>query len=413
MGRAGLRKPGESFRSWDRGGRRRRNCVRWAEGRHSVGLSGVKMSAQPTKDLKRTPLYDLHCSLGARMVPFAGFAMPLQYPTGIKAEHLHTRIAVSLFDVSHMGQVTVIGVGAAPALEQLVPGDIDGLLPGRMYYTMLTNNTGGIVDDLMVTRIADERISLVVNASCREQDLAHLKAGLPGFAVEENPGRALLALQGPGAAGVLAGIVPEVADMRFMSAIECEADGVALAIARAGYTGEDGFEISMEEAAAAEFARRLLDFEAVEPAGLGARDSLRLEAGLCLYGADIDDGTTPVEAGLGWTIGKRRREDGGFPGAAIILDQLGAGPGRLLVGIRMEGGAPARAQSQVCDGDGTDIGEVTSGCFGPSFDGPVALGYVAASCAEPGTRLQVNIRGTLRSAETVKLPFIPHRYFKG
>ncbi len=373
---------------------------------------GHEMSAQPAEDLKRTPLHDLHVALGARMVPFAGFEMPLQYPAGITAEHLHTRQAASLFDVSHMGQVTVTGAGAASALERLVPGDIDGLGPGRMLYTMLTNESGGILDDFMVTRIKDDRVSLVVNAARRKANLAHLKAGLAGLAVEGHPNRAMLALQGPGAAAVLAEIVPEVAGMRFMSAIECVADGVALAITRSGYTGEDGFEISIEAAPAAGFAQSLLDFDAVEPAGLGARDSLRLEAGLCLYGADIDADITPVEAGLGWTISKRRREDGGFPGAALILGQLRDGPGRSLIGIRMAGGAPARAHALVCDADGATIGEVSSGGFGPSTGGPVALGYVAAPCAEPGTGLQVDIRGTLRPAEAVKLPFIPHRYFK-
>lgn len=359
---------------------------------------------------KRTPLFDLHVGLGARMVPFAGYSMPVQYPAGILAEHQHTRARASLFDVSHMGQVALRGDGAAAALERLVPGDVAGLAAGRVRYTLFTNDAGGILDDLMVTNGGD-RLFLVVNAARKEHDLTYLRSRLdPRVVVEELADRALLALQGPGAAEALSGLSPEVAAMPFMSARLLEVAGIGCVVTRSGYTGEDGYEISVPAVRAEELARRLLARPGVAPAGLGARDSLRLEAGLCLYGSDIDETTTPVEAGLGWTIGKRRRAEGGFPGADIILRQLKEGPARLRVGLRPDDRAPARAHTQVTDRDGQPIGEVTSGGFGPTVNGPVAMGYVLSPYAAVGTPVRLLVRGTPREGHVAALPFVPHRY---
>jgi aminomethyltransferase len=366
---------------------------------------------QSAETLERTALFRLHRELGARMVPFAGFEMPVRYPAGILAEHLHTRAHASLFDVSHMGQVAIRGAGAVAALERLVPADLAALAPGRVRYTMLTTATGGILDDLMVTNVG-KYLFLVINASRRAEDLAHLGAHLDGGSLDALDDRALLALQGPAAASVLAGLAPGAEHMKFMSAAPFTIDGSRLAIARAGYTGEDGFEISLPSVDAERIARLLLDHEEVAPAGLGARDSLRLEAGLCLYGNDIDTTTTPVEAGLGWTIGKRRRIEGGFPGDEIILAQLKDGAPRRLVGIKPHGRAPARADAEILDPKGAVIGTVTSGTFGPSAGGPVAMGYVEAGNRAAGTELALVVRGTPRPAQIVGLPFVPHRYFK-
>lgn len=357
---------------------------------------------------KRTPLYDLHVRLGARMVPFAGYAMPVQYPAGILAEHQHTRAHASLFDVSHMGQVVVPGAGAAAALERLVPGDIVGLKPGRIRYTQFTNDDGGILDDLMVTNAGDH-LFLVVNASRKGHDVAHLRAGL-GAAVEELADRGLLALQGRGAAAALATLAPDAAAMAFMSAQRLTVAGIACIVSRCGYTGEDGYEISVPADRAEDLANRLLGLPGVAPAGLGARDSLRLEAGLCLYGSDIDETTTPVEANLAWSIGKRRREEGNFPGAEVILRQLRDGPARLRVGVAPDGRAPARAHTEVVDADGQPIGEITSGGFGPSVNGPIAMGYIRASHAAEGTAVRLMVRGTPRDARIARLPFVPHHY---
>ena len=369
------------------------------------------MNATAEQNLKRTSLHALHRELGARMVPFAGYDMPLRYPAGILAEHLHTREKASLFDVSHMGQVTVRGAGRAAALEALVPADIQGLAAGRVRYTMFTNEAGGIRDDLMVTNGGDH-LFLIVNAACRDADLAHLRAGLAGLEVTELADRALLALQGPAAAAVIADVAPGAAELRFMSAASFDVAGCRLGISRSGYTGEDGFEISLPSADAEPIARRLLAHPAVSAAALGARDSLRLEAGFCLYGHDIDATTTPIEAGLGWTIGRRRREQGGFAGARVILDQIERGTDRRLVGIRPEGRAPARAHTPICDTHGAAIGEITSGGFGPSVGGAVAMGYVASDHARPDTRVILMVRGKARPARIVELPFVAHRYHK-
>lgn len=362
---------------------------------------------------RRTPLYDLHVSLGARLVPFAGWAMPVQYPAGIIAEHKHTRAQAALFDVSHMRQVALEGDGAAQALEALVPGDIQALSPGRMRYTMFTNEQGGILDDLMVSNAGDH-LHMVLNAARAEADLAHLRANLPdGVRLRVLDNRALLALQGPQAAAVLARLAPEAAEMGFMSARALDIAGIACYLSRSGYTGEDGFEISVPADKAEALARRLLDEPEVAPAGLGARDSLRLEAGLCLYGNDIDTATTPIEAGLAWTIGKRRRAEGGFPGAEIILRQLAEGPSRRRVGLRPEGKAPARAHTPVTDPAGNEIGVITSGGYGATVEGPVAMGYVAAAHAADGTEVRLVVRGRELPARVEKLPFVPHRYVRG
>lgn len=364
--------------------------------------------------LLRTPLDDLHQELGAKMVPFAGYRMPVQYPTGIIAEHRHTREAASLFDVSHMGQFTVSGGDTAAALESLVPMDIESLGVMRQRYCLLTNDTGGIRDDLMATR-RDDDFFLVVNAACKEADFAYISGAIgERCRVRRLDDRALLALQGPAAVEVLARLDPGVAELKFMDAGLFTLDGAACFVTRSGYTGEDGFEISLSADDAARLARTLLDADAVRPAGLGARDSLRLEAGLCLYGHDIDTATTPVEAGLAWAIQKVRRgggeRAGGFPGAAVILDQLDGGTGRRRVGIRPTGRAPVREGAELVDSTGAPAGRVTSGGFGPTVDGPVAMGYVDIRFSQPGTPLAATVRGREIEVEVQQLPFVPLRY---
>ncbi|MFQ5958243.1 MAG: glycine cleavage system aminomethyltransferase GcvT [Alphaproteobacteria bacterium] len=369
------------------------------------------MSDTPADTLKRTPLFDLHVELGAKLVPFAGYEMPVHYAGGILAEHLHTRAKAGLFDVSHMGQIAVRGADAAHALETLVPGDIAGLAPGAMRYTLFTNDAGGILDDLMVTNAGDH-LFVIVNAACKDADLAHLRAGLAGLDVEMHDDRALIALQGPRAAEALSRHAPGCGELRFMTWAAMRVDGVEAFVSRSGYTGEDGFEISLPEDAAATLARKLLDEPEVAPVGLGARDSLRLEAGLCLYGHDIDTTTTPVEARLTWTIARRRRNDGGFPGAEVIQRQLAEGPSRRRVGLRPDGRAPAREHTEVTDTAGRPIGTVTSGGYAPTVGGPVAMGYVAAEHAEPGAEVALVVRGTPRPAHVAALPFVPTRYHK-
>jgi aminomethyltransferase len=376
-------------------------------------LCGAFVSDQPDAPLQKTPLYALHVALGARMVPFAGYEMPVQYPTGIVAEHLHTRSQAGLFDVSHMGQARLQGAASAQALERLVPGDIQALKPDRMRYTLLTDANGGILDDLMVTNLGDH-LHLVVNAACKGADIEHLKRELePAVAVTPLPDRALLALQGPAAAAVLGRLMPEVKAMPFMSAGTCDLANIPCLISRSGYTGEDGFEISLPADLAERLARRLLAEPEVKPIGLGARDTLRLEAGLCLYGHDIDRSTTPVEADLGFALAKRRRESGGFLGAEVILRQLREGTARKRVGVQPEGRAPAREGTEILDNSGAQIGRITSGGFGPSIDRPIAMGYVTTAHAAIGSVLSLMVRGTPRPATIVPLPFVPHRYYRG
>jgi len=368
--------------------------------------------AAEAASLKRTPLYDLHRALGARMVGFAGYEMPVQYPAGIIAEHLHTRAKAGLFDVSHMGQIRLHGGAAARALEALVPSDIRGLAPGRMRYTLLLNEAGGILDDLIASG-ADDGVMLVVNAACKKADLAHLQANLDrAVAVEPRFERALLALQGPHAAAVLARFVGGVERMAFMSAADATIAGAPCVVTRSGYTGEDGFELSMGAADAVTVAETLLKVPEVAPIGLGARDTLRLEAGLCLYGHDIDETTTPVEAGLSWTIARNRRQAGDFPGAATILHQLAEGPSCRRVGIRPDGRAPARDGTQILDPAGNPVGRITSGGFGPSVGAPIAMGYVDAGHAADGNALALVVRDVPRPAHVAPLPFVPTRYYR-
>ena len=365
------------------------------------------------ENLKSTPLEALHVSLGAKMVPFVGYNMPVQYPLGVLKEHLHTRTEAGLFDVSHMGQATLTGKDVDAALETLVPGDLKGLKPGQIRYTLLLNETGGIIDDLMVTRVDDSTLYLVVNAACKDGDFAHIAEKLKGRAtLTRHEDAALLALQGPTAAKTLAKFIPNAAAMTFMTSRVDTFEDVPVRLFRSGYTGEDGYEISVPNAAATTVAKALLAEPGVQPIGLGARDSLRLEAGLCLYGSDIDTTTTPTEAALNWVIGARRRAEGGFPSADKILGQVKNGALKKRVGIKPLGKAPARAHTEIQDGSGKRIGEITSGGFGPSFNGPVAMGYVDAAFAKVGTPLALVVRGQPLPAEVAALPFVPHRYFK-
>jgi aminomethyltransferase len=362
--------------------------------------------------LQLTPLNALHRALGAKMVPFAGYDMPVQYPMGVLGEHNHTRTAAGLFDVSHMGQVRLDGPGAAAALETLVPADIVNLPVGKTRYAQFTDANGGILDDLMITNAGDH-LFLVVNAACKEQDLAHMRAGLKGVKVTELADRALLALQGPKAIDVMLRLAPSVGAMKFMTFGTATVAGIPVWLTRSGYTGEDGFEISVPASDAERFAKLLLEQPEVKPIGLGARDSLRLEAGLCLYGHDIDTTTSPIEADLAWSIQKRRREGGGFPGAARVQAELKDGPKRKRVGLLPDGKAPAREHTEITDMSGKRIGEITSGGFGPTVGGPVAMGYVDAAQAALGTKVQLVVRGVPRPATIVAMPFAPHRYFKG
>ena len=361
--------------------------------------------------LKTTPLDALHRELGAKMVPFGGYAMPVQYPTGILTEHLHTRHAAGLFDVSHMGQVRLVGDGAIAAIERLVPGDIQALALGRIRYTMLTNGKGGIIDDLMIARRAGE-LGLVVNAGTKLGDIAHLNAHLPkDVTLVHEAERALLALQGPAAVTVLERHIPGIGRTAFMTETGATLAGIAITLTRSGYTGEDGFELSIPADRAVDVARLLLAEAEVKPIGLGARDSLRLEAGLCLHGHDIDESTTPIEADLIWTISKRRRTEGGFVGDTVIQKQIAEGPARRRVGIQPEGRAPAREGTEIQIA-GQTVGRITSGGFGPSADRPVAMGYIDAGKAIPGTAVELIVRGKALPASIVTMPFVPHSYFK-
>ncbi|PIB12528.1 glycine cleavage system aminomethyltransferase GcvT [Vibrio rotiferianus] len=371
-----------------------------------------------TQELLKTPLHALHVEVGAKMVPFAGYDMPVQYPLGVKKEHLHTRDAAGLFDVSHMGQLRLIGDGAAAFLETLVPVDIVDLGAGKQRYAFFTNEQGGIMDDLMVANLGDH-LFVVVNAACKEQDIAHLQAHLPsGIELEIIDDRALLAIQGPKAAEVLARFAPEVAEMLFMDVRKVELLGVECIVSRSGYTGEDGYEISVPADKAEELARNLTGEEEVEWIGLGARDSLRLECGLCLYGHDLDTTTTPVEASLLWGIQKVRRADGeragGFPGAGIILKQIETKDVvRKRIGLVGQTKAPVREGAELFDAEGNKIGVVTSGTAGPNAGKPVSMGYVRADLAAIGTELFAEVRGKKLPMTVEKMPFVPQRYYRG
>jgi len=379
-----------------------------------VAAAAQAEAAAPLK----TPLHARHVALGARMVPFAGYDMPVQYPTGILTEHNWTREKAGLFDVSHMGQAFLIGPDhetTARALEALIPADILNLAPGKQRYSQLLNEEGGILDDLMVSRSLDEdedgALYLVVNAACKTQDYAHIEARLPAnVKLVRAEHRGLIALQGPAAEQALAAIAPEAAAMGFMSQRTIRVAGIKANVSRSGYTGEDGYEISAAASRIGEIWDTLLLDEAVKPIGLGARDSLRLEAGLCLYGHDIDTTTSPVEAGLTWSIQKRRREEGGFPGAARIQRELAEGPARIRVGLLPEGRAPAREGAEIATPEGETVGIVTSGGFGPTLNAPCAMGYVARAHSTPGTRLDLIVRGRNLPATVAPMPFVPNRY---
>lgn len=371
-----------------------------------------------TSSLSRTPLFDLHVELGAKMVPFAGYEMPIQYPMGILKEHLHTRAQAGLFDVSHMGQVRLTGASAAAQLETLVPVDIVDLPVGMQRYALFTNEEGGILDDLMVARLGQEEFFIVVNAACKEQDIAHLKQNIKqGCIVEELADRALLALQGPAAAAVLARHVPEVAKMIFMNVTEAKILGELCYISRSGYTGEDGYEISVPAHKADALARLLLAEPEVAPIGLGARDSLRLEAGLCLYGHDIDIHTSPIEGSLLWALSKVRRPGGeragGYPGADTISTHIAHGVQKKRVGLLPKEKVPVREGAEIQDEAGRVVGRISSGGFGPTLGKPVAMGYVESSVAALGTQLFAIVRGKPVPVEVAKTPFVPQNYYRG
>lgn len=367
--------------------------------------------------LLTTPFHAMHLEAGAKMVPFAGYDMPVQYPLGIKKEHLHTREKAGLFDVSHMGQVRLTGQDAAAELEKLVPVDIVDLPENKQRYAMFTNEQGGVLDDLMVTNAGDH-LFLVVNAACKSQDIAHMQAKLAGdVALEELTDRGLLAIQGPSARSVMDALAPETASMPFMSAANVTLAGVDCFVTCSGYTGEDGYEISMPQAQAETVAKALLAHDDVEWIGLGARDSLRLEVGLCLYGHELSPEITPSEASLNWAISKARRADGtrpgGFAGAEVILEQMQTGVSRKRVGLKPLGKMPVRDGVELFDKNGNAIGSVTSGGYGASFGGPVAMGLVTVENAEIGHTLIAKVRNKDVEMEVVKLPFVPQNYYRG
>jgi aminomethyltransferase len=381
----------------------------------------MMLAREPETSLKRTPLHALHVASGGKMVPFAGYDMPVQYAAGVLREHQHTRQAAGLFDVSHMGQIALRAKSgkvedAALALERLVPQDILGLAPGRQRYAQFTNGAGGLLDDLMVANFGSH-LFLVVNAACKALDEAHLRANLSETCViEQFPDRALIALQGPKACSVLAKFCADAASMRFMDSGPRSIDGIDCFVSRSGYTGEDGFEISVPADHAERLAKALLGDSDVLPIGLGARDSLRLEAGLCLYGHDIDTTTTPVEGALEWSIQKSRRHGGaragGFPGADKILSQLEQGAPRRRVGLKPEGRAPVREGAPLFAdaASSLQIGAVTSGGFGPSINTPVAMGYLPAPHAAIGGLVFAELRGQRLPLRVAAMPFVPNTY---
>ena len=369
--------------------------------------------------LKQTPLYNLHLKLGAKMVPFAGYQMPVQYSKGIIHEHLHCRCNVSFFDISHMGQCLIKGDGAASELESLTPSDISGLKTGAQKYTVLTNDNGGIIDDIIITRV-DSGLMIIVNAACKDKDFAYLKSRLSGQCVfEELHDQALFALQGPAAATVISKFSTHAADLSFMQAYETEINGIACNISRSGYTGEDGFEISVANQHAEQLACLLLADDDVEAAGLGARDTLRLEAGLCLYGHELNEAITPVEAGLQWVIKKPFGFAQGtpfdltqfkYPGADKILNQLQQGTGKIRAGLVGESKIPVRDGTDIVNNEDKAIGYVTSGSFSPSLGKPVAMALLERSSASLGNTLYAIVRDRKIPVTVTKLPFIPHRY---
>jgi aminomethyltransferase len=367
--------------------------------------------------LLTTPLDALHRELGAKMVPFAGYDMPLQYPPGIIREHLQTRASAGLFDVSHMGQVVIEGANSAAMLETLVPVDVKGLGIHRQTYALFTNAAGGVLDDLIITRWGEEQFFLVVNAACKEQDIAHLQAHLTGQSLTVLVDQALLALQGPAARTVMRELCPEAAGLHFLQGCRAELEGVEVYITCSGYTGEDGFEISVPASSAEALARKMLEFDEVAPIGLGARDSLRLEVGLCLYGHELNAGIDPVQAGLLWSVSKVRRADGdrpgGFPGAEAIFQRIADSTPLRRVGLTVEGKRPVREGQAVLDSGGEQVGKISSAGFGASVGGPIATAYIKRELGEPGTALSVDVRGKLLPVTVTRMPFTPQRYFRG
>ena len=386
-------------------------------------------TAATATELRHTPLHALHLELGGRMVPFAGYSMPVQYPAGLMAEHRHTRTAAGLFDISHMGQLRLVGPDAAAALETLMPVDVIGLAPGKQRYGLLLNDEGGIVDDLVFFNEGHDSLFLIVNGACKEGDLELIQRKIGHRCrVQPLPEHALLALQGPQAAAVLARLSPGIERFVFMTGGAVKIGDVPAFATRSGYTGEDGFEISVAAADAERLARLLLGQPEVQPIGLGARNSLRLEAGLCLYGSDLDPTTTPVEASLTWAIQKVRRaggaREGGFPGATKVIAQLAASTGaagrldhetlkRKRVGLVALERVPVREGTVLRNAEGTDVGLVTSGLLGPTVDRPIAMAYVATAYAEPGTRIDAIVRGKAVPMEVTQMPFVLARYFRG
>lgn len=365
----------------------------------------------------KTALYSLHLELGAKMVPFAAYEMPVQYPDGIKAEHLHTRSQAGLFDVSHMGQILLSGKGADKALEKLVPVDVEGLAINQQRYAVFTDEAGGVLDDLMITRWSDDCLGLVVNAGCKFADLAHLKSHLSAYELTYLDNYALLALQGPKASAVLEKIIPEVSQLTFMQGLQAQYKGATYRITRSGYTGEDGFEIALPNEQAVDFAKKLLLGESVKPIGLGARDSLRLEAGLCLYGHDLTVDTTPIEAALLWSISKNRRPDGEkantYLGSEVIAEQIQNGIQRKRVGFAIESKVPVREGAEVVNNNGDKVGIVSSGSYSPSLSVPIAMGYVNKPYDAIDTELKAIVRGREVPIRISKLPFVKQNYYRG
>ncbi len=376
-----------------------------------------------SENIQKTKLYDFHVAAGAKMVPFAGYAMPVQYPLGVMKEHLHCRESAGLFDVSHMGQAFIIADDgnfetAAAFLEKLVPCDVRSLAPGQQRYTQFLNEDGGILDDLMVSRLGLEGhqhwIYIVVNAGRKTEDFSHINKHLPdGLKLKILDDMSLIALQGPKAVDVVSKYIPDARTMPFMSSLDVPLEGMWCHISRSGYTGEDGYEIAVKHGDVVAMCELFLSHEQVELIGLGARDSLRLEAGLCLYGHDIDETTSPIEAGLIWSIQKHRRVEGGFLGAARVQKEIAERPSRRRVGIRPDGRAPAREGTVIQNMDGKEIGVITSGGFGPSVGGPVAMGYVKRRYSRAGMDVNLVIRGKAKPAKVVKLPFVPNNFYRG
>ncbi len=369
------------------------------------------------ESLSRTALYPLHVEAGAKIVPFAGYEMPVQYPAGIIKEHHHTRQKAGLFDVSHMGQISVSGENAAQLLESLVPVDITNLKPGKQRYALFLNEVGGVMDDLMIARVSENMFSLVVNAACKDDDFAHLKSKLGDkLEIKMATDKSLLALQGPESANVMQRLGYDLSDMGFMDIRTLDIKGITCSMTRSGYTGEDGFEISMNNDSASELARLLLEDEDVEWVGLGARDSLRLEAGLCLYGHDMNEQTTPLEANLLWAISKARRpggeRSGGFPGDHVVMPQIPRNVDSLLVGLKPEGRAPIREGAIIENTDGKEIGRVTSGGFSPSLGHPICIGYVNIDYSEQATPLNAVVRDKRLPVMVTNLPFVPRNYYR-